>query len=40
MTVGGIDYRDFAIDEFGGKRWQSTDVTFRKTVVDRADSVT
>jgi hypothetical protein len=20
MTVGGIDYRDFAVDEFGGKR--------------------
>jgi|SRR6516164_4513965 hypothetical protein len=25
---------DFALDELGGKRWQSTDVAFGKTVVD------
>jgi hypothetical protein len=40
MTVGGIVCGDFAVDQFGRKRWQSTNVTFRKTVVDRADSVT
>src|SRR6516165_970474 len=33
MTIGGIDYRYLAVDGFGGKRWQPTDVTFRKTVV-------
>ena len=35
MTIGGIDYRYLAVDGFGGKRWQPTDVTFRKTVVER-----
>src|SRR5262249_54034172 len=31
----GKDHGDFGSDEFGGKRWQSTDVAFRKNILNR-----